>query len=676
MQQPFTFNEKTLDFVKKYRTERNAMAPSAVTLRRVGLNDQESFVNRLGSALVITIYMALEPGNLDYQKRKLAYFFNENEPKKLWFPREPDKYYLAIQNGDITYDESQGYVIATASMLVPDGKAYSVNPRIFNNIKPGTTGENLVLDPEFKYRYKYWKPWGHLLNEKRNGSEIMRGDFSEWFPGANDPAYGNWFQVNSSSTRPIASLKKGDKFSAAVDVRIIKASTQPTTTSLVIEERAEIDGDLLYRHTIKPQGLTLNTWQSLRLINYQVQNSQTKALNLAVSCYDGAIVDISRPQFNLGATLLPYAEPTAHLEETVEVLNQGTYEAWPILRAKMNGENGLIAFANNDGAVLQFGQMHELDALPSWPSDKVLNIPMRNNGSYFTVNNGGATTYPNYNQESSKPNLAQGSIDWSIAPEGMTPVFAAGSAQAWHGPRARITSIPKNFQNLDTGDFKFVNRFDFATNTARQGRMEYAVVSGTDILMAMVIRDSSATKDEIIVECWAQKKLLKTLVVDRKKAKGSYFEVSLVRDKVNLEYQFAVPTQVVKDETKKVGYKLNYRQRWDAAKDVPVTELSCWFQRFQTTNHVVMHWWDSQFTWFNEVKFTNIPNRFSDGDIVEIDVKERKVYVNDIEDNQLHALGNQWSDFSIQTGYEVIKPICSNWANMFELEIELREAYV
>ena len=345
MQQPFEFNEKTLEFVKKYRTERNAMAPSAVTLRRVGLNDQESFVNRLGSALVITIYMALEPGNFDYQKRKIAYFFNENEPKKLWFPREPDKYYWAIQNGDITYDESQGYVIATASMLVPDGKAYSVNPRIFNNIKPGTTGENLVLDPEFRYKGKYWKAWAHLLNETHDGSNILRADFSTPSAGANDPAAGNWFQVNGASTRLVDGLAVGASFSASIDVRVMQASTQSTTTSLVIEERTAIGGDLLKRHIVKPSALSLGTWQTLTLVNYKIANSGAKALNLAVSCYDGGIVDISKPQLNLGATLIPYAEPDEQLTETVEVMNQGTYRAWPILRAKMNGENGLVAFA-------------------------------------------------------------------------------------------------------------------------------------------------------------------------------------------------------------------------------------------------------------------------------------------------------------------------------------------
>lgn len=676
MQQPFEFNEKTLDFVKKYRTERNAMAPSAVTLRRVGLNDQESFVNRLGSALVITIYMALEPGNFDYQKRKIAYFFNENEPKKLWFPREPDKYYLAIQNGDITYDESQGYVIATASMLVPDGKAYSVNPRIFNNIKPGTTGENLVLDPEFRYKDKYWKSWAHLLNETHDGSNILQADFSTPSAGANDPSAGNWFQVNSTSTRIITGLKVGSAFSASIDVRITQESTQAVTTSLIIEERAGIGGALLKRHTVYPSTPALGTWQSLSLINYKVTNSATKALNLAVSCYDGGIVDISKPLLNLGATLIPYAEPAEQLTETMEIMNQGTYRAWPIIRAKMNGENGLVAFANDKGAVLQFGNPEETDIKTGKRSDKVLDIPMRNNGSLFTYNDGGVTTYPNYVGDATRPNLAQGSVSWTLAGDGMTPVFSTGSATAWHGPRARITTIPKNYANLDTGDFKFENRINFDTNAKKQGRIEMVVGSGTDYIMAMTVRDSSATKEEIVVEFWTIRGRQKMVTLDRKKFYGAYFGMEMSRIGQKLEFKFTRPKQVNADKVVSVSATESLTINCPEAYGLPVTELSCWFQRFQTTNHVGMQWWDSKFTWINEPTVSNVPNTFNDGDLMEIDVRKRLVMVNGVENNQLHALGNMWEGFALDTGVTTIQPVASSWANMYECEIEVQEAYV
>lgn len=131
MQELFKYNEKKLNIIHKYRTERSAIAPTSVNLNRIGTSKRQTFINRLSGELAITIYMALKPGNIDDQQRLLADFFDEDEPKKLWFPREADKYYLAIQSGDITYDTSQGYVIATVTMIVPDGVAHATASKDF-----------------------------------------------------------------------------------------------------------------------------------------------------------------------------------------------------------------------------------------------------------------------------------------------------------------------------------------------------------------------------------------------------------------------------------------------------------------------------------------------------------------------------------------------------------------
>ena len=131
MQELFKYNEKKLNIIHKYRTERSASAPASVNLNRIGTSKRQMFINRLSGELAITIYMALKPGNIDNQQRLLADFFEEDEPKKLWFPRESDKHYMAIQSGDITYDTSQGYVIATVTMIVPDGVAHATASKDF-----------------------------------------------------------------------------------------------------------------------------------------------------------------------------------------------------------------------------------------------------------------------------------------------------------------------------------------------------------------------------------------------------------------------------------------------------------------------------------------------------------------------------------------------------------------
>lgn len=676
MQELFEFNGKMLDSVLKYRTERLAAAPSVVSLKRIGINDREMFDRRLGSALYIVIYMALKKGNLDVQKRELADFFNVNTPAKLWFPREPDKYYMAVQSGDLSFDESQGYTIATATMVVPDGLAHSLNPRYFSNVIADPAATNMVLDSNFVKRNKYWKPWAKLLNEKYSGSNILRGDFTEDSAAANDIAAGNWFQVNGSTTRLLPNLKVGDAVSFAAAFRIITAQPGDTTgansVKLILEERSWTGGDLLKRHIVTPTALNLGQWQLLKAVNIKITNPKTRALNLALGVYGGACADISRPQFNLGSTLAPYAIASTSLTDELVVSNSGTYRAAPIFRCRMNGENGLIGLVNSDGGVLQFGNPEELDTIAGKRSDKVVDINMRNSGSKFTLNTG-ASTYPNYLSDPATPNKVQGSIDWAKDPDAATPYFTNGDVNVWGGPKLHA-DIPLNYANENTGDFEFKNRITFDTNAKRRGRFELLVQNGDSVAFSMVVRDSTSS-DEIVIEGWCQKKYLFWQTLKRKDFRGYFFETCITRTGSKIEYRFS-PIDKLSGE--KVTSKKPFIKTLTVpqAKNLPVTSLTGWFQRFGNTNHTLMSWTDCKFTWINTPITKDIINRFSDGDMVEIHVAGPTIMINGVENTTLHALGNEWDKFWIEPGNETIQLIASSWASMYECEIELEEAYV
>lgn len=646
-------------------------------LRKTGRSDGYNHFSSSIGKKVIPMGFILK-WDLIVKRRRLANILMKRTPQPLIFSDEPNIEWYAIADGDIGVDEENFIGRGTINWIVPDGIGHSINPKYFTNIKPGTANENLVLDPEFTKKNKYWKSWSVLLNETHLNSNILRGDFSTPSVIANDPTFGNWFQVNQASCRFIDGIKVGDAFSASIDVRIIKATdSQASSSTLVIEEKSDLNGQLLKRHIVRADETKIGEWQTIKLINAKVENPATKVLNLCPSCYDGAIVDISRPILNLGPTVMPYQVMDAQLSDSVNVISNGTYLSYPILRARMNGENGLVAFVNNDGGVLQFGNPEELDVKEGKRSDKVLNIQMRNNSSYFTINGGGVSTYPNYVGDESRPNIINGDVSWTKNAEGMAPVWVTDpTAKAWNGPRARILTIPRNSANKSNGDFKFENRIDFKTDKKKSGRMEFVVGSNDKYIMAMIIRDSSSTKDELIVEFWATTGIVKSITINRSKFTGSYFSVNLSRIGSKLEFKFGRPTSVVKDEVLKESYQETLSLTCPESFELPVTELSCWFQRFKTSEVVEMYWWDSKFTWLNEPTYTNIPNLFDDGDIVEVDVKNRRVYVNGVVDYKLHALGNNWTDFAIETGSETIVPIASSWANMFEFEIELKESFI
>ena len=67
--------------------------------------------------------------------------------------------------------------------------------------------------------------------------------------------------------------------------------------------------------------------------------------------------------------------------------------------------------------------------------------------------------------------------------------------------------------------------------------------------------------------------------------------------------------------------------------------------------------------------FAEIPNVFTAGDIVEADCSDANVYlyrdgslIGHLEP-QYGALGNDWEDFDIKVGQNIIRAVWSDWVN-------------
>lgn len=821
--------------------------------------------------------------NLPEKRRELAGILNVSEPVPLIFPDEPDLYYLATPDGVTGLKEQFILGSGTINWLVPDGVAHAIDSKIYTNVTDGAVGKNLILDPEFDKKNKYWKPWAQLLNEKHDNSNILRGNFTDPTTADNSPTKADhWFQRNEATTRNTPEIKKGDAVSLAIDIRIMVPTTGDSngskTAAFILEEWDRIGGTILERHTIRPSVLKTGEWQKLSMINEKIRNDKTTAINLAAGVYSDATVDISKPQMNIGSELLPYSVSGVSLQNQVDIINDGTYKSYPIIRTRMNGENGLVAFVKDNGGILQFGNPEEVDVIQGVRSDKVIDFKFRGgqpelnlndggvsksnvvdfknkesgstkenphkmfsnmgrnllnpsqfdfeistssygnaadlDGKFYTtqtavsdqmrqvgihldvirdINNrypwlfkdhgantqaekvevtrllldgslklsvyasgssatikqvtmqywagnewrgtennttdqiklmeyknqsgaiiqddgfiylivyssssdgtipslinidyvnleykisdstafSGATTYPNFVGNPETPNLVNGSIDWASNPEAATPVFANGNVNVWGGPRL-WGDVPKNYQNESIGDFVYKNRFDFETNVGSRGRLEFVLQNEKDVALAMVIRDSTATKDEIVLECWVEKKNCQTFNLDRKKFPFRFWEAQIQRTGTKIEFKLSGVDKLQGETVIATKYQTFVIDLLELG-NMPITGLSTWFMRYGNSPHVLMTWTDSKFTWVNTPTFTNIPNLFDDGDIVEINVKERSVTINGVLNNQLHALGNNWEMFVSENSEEYIQPIASSWANMYEVEIELREAFL
>ena len=98
--------------------------------------------------------------------------------------------------------------------------------------------------------------------------------------------------------------------------------------------------------------------------------------------------------------------------------------------------------------------------------------------------------------------------------------------------------------------------------------------------------------------------------------------------------------------------------------------------RDKTWGESTMYLIASTVKWQNVSWYTDIKNRFSDGDVITIDVANTKTYFNGSEDRTLHTLGNQWDKFLLPPGDTTIQLMPSSWAKPFACEVNLKEAWL
>lgn len=654
--------------------------------KKVGRSDGEKYVDRSIGRKTIPMGFKLRY-DLIKKRRALAEILAQKDPKPLIFSDEPDKCWYAISTGDISVAENNFLGSGEINWIVPDGVSYDVNPRIFSNISIDSA-ENQVLDPEFRKKDKYYKQWTARLNETNGAHNILGADLSDTNTIADkgEVKYNGFYimQNSNSTTRNLSELKQGDKVWGRVALRIDKALQGDTNGSksavAVIQELDYAGGKVLASHEAKPAALNLGNFQNLD-IHFTISNPNTKALNLITCLALGSAVSYSKPQFNLGEKLAEFAEPNAQLADYVAVTNHGTYKAWPILRATMNGENGLVGVVNPDDGILQFGNAEELDVIEGQRTDKVISIPMRNNASKFELNSPKAKPdYPNYGGNPDTPNKIGGDVDWTTRADVVMPIWPENHDGVWAGPTL-YTDIPKNTSNLDTGNFTYRSRFDFEPTKTTSGRLTFTLQnSSLGSIVSCVIRDSSRVREELIVEFSCFDKVQKRLTLDRKEWTGRFWEIQIQRTSdTTVEWKFS-KWKAFSGEGIIASKAEVFSATLPEISGVGIDGLCTWFQKWgddPTNEHALyMTWTDCKFYWDNETTFTNIPNLFDDGDVLEIDVLNRKVFLNGFENFKLHALGNTWERFAVEPGTTTFLPVASSWANIFDFEVELRGAYI
>ncbi|MGM9458062.1 phage distal tail protein, partial [Lacticaseibacillus rhamnosus] len=241
----------------------------------------------------------------------------------------------------------------------------------------------------------------------------------------------------------------------------------------------------------------------------------------------------------------------------------------------------------------------------------------------------------------------------------------------WNGP-----SIKHDLAQTHNGDFKSNLTWDvmtrFQTGVAQVGALETTLESDGKPIFQMILKDNSALSDQLWWMCYYKDQLVVNEQLDRSIFTNDKF-IQLELQKFGNSVVFRVSPWVGNQ-----GRETTITRQFtfaDAAS-VETKQFSAWFMRDKTWGESTMYLIASTVKWQNVSWYTNIKNRFSDGDVLKIDVANAKTYLNGSLDPTMHTLGNQWEQFKLPPGDTKIAITPSSWAQPFACEVEIREAWL
>ncbi|WP_179395059.1 distal tail protein Dit [Lacticaseibacillus absianus] len=374
-------------------------------------------------------------------------------------------------------------------------------------------------------------------------------------------------------------------------------------------------------------------------------------------------------------------DPLTHVSgasgDLIAITNAGTAPTAPILTATMTSDNGLVAWTNDQGGVLQFGSPDELDGVTKQKSERPLSVSYAAEPT-GVIYNAAATNYPNYNGDVSRPNKQHGRIDYKVDYTGgqsAVPYFANGNTGDWGGPSVFLP-IGVNSAGSKTDNFVCRTRFYFESSVTKQGRLEINLQNGDEVAYGFVIRDSSASEEQYKCELWIRDKVYAEFSLTKAQiGKGGYKQVTISKLGRDVQFEIGHVAQAQTGTANGLDRSVIKPFTLDTVADLPVDGYSAWFERYRDKEHVLMALNNTRFDWVNVDYWKDLPNRFAAGDVVTADVGQKRVYVNGIEDATLQTVGDQWESFMLPAGETIIQPVASEWAEPFQATIEYREAW-
>lgn len=368
--------------------------------------------------------------------------------------------------------------------------------------------------------------------------------------------------------------------------------------------------------------------------------------------------------------------------DIMEIYNNGTAETYPHFTFTMNGENGLVGLLHEDGSILQFGNPENVDG-----KDTTKSLELGVNQSFWgntlnpeiAVNSGFKSVW-----NPTPSNQVRGSWDMTTNVNSVTPHYAGvGDIGVWHGP-TMMMDIKPPYNNDRNNEVEARMAFMFDNDVKyRRGRYEFSVFDENgNPIMTTILSDANAVSNTIQFELWYKGSKLGEVSLNKSRFSGREYEIVMLRRGKKLQWNFikvhttkrakyegTTYAQVIADTVESFNWTLeeNDSTNW--------MRVGVWAQRYSNQPVAIQVIRHIQVRWLNTSYYQDIRNYFQDGDIVEIDVASRSLFVNGVINNELNVVGNQWESFILPVGKTVIQPVISTWANNPDVVCVVRDSW-
>ncbi|WP_273932790.1 distal tail protein Dit [Lacticaseibacillus paracasei] len=605
------------------------------TSQSVGISDGEMLINsRLKSRIIPVTYDFVALSRREFE-RQLAPLLYSTDVQKLIIDDRPDEFWYAKVDGKIDMDRAYFLGTGTINFLVPDGIAHSVATKTFDNMPYKDTPVNMLTG---------------TTDQKSSGTISANGHHP--------------YTVHSIS------VTAGEKFV----YQILLTSDNTVDLAGKVELYSGITWKTYYAGNFIKAG---NSGRSIVAfqIPQGVDNIVVNGAYMNTNATAPTTIYWKEEKLELGTTASPWSPNPADPEyytNTITVHNGGTYPVEPVITATMHADNGMVGIVNDRPGILQFGTQ-EIDGYTTEESEVALDLGAVQ-GSH--MDNQAATNNPYWGGDPSMPNEQIGNAiwthddydGWKVEPNWPS---ITGNHLYWNGP-----SIKHNLAQTHNGNFKSNLTWDvmtrFQTGVAQVGALETTLESDGKPIFQMILKDNSALSDQLWWMCYYKDQLVVNEQLDRSIFTNDKF-IQLELQKFGNSVVFRVSPWVGNQ-----GRETTITRQFtfaDAA-DTETKQFSTWFMRDKTWGESTMYLIASTVKWQNVSWYTNIKNRFSNGDVLKIDVANAKTYLNGCLDPTMHTLGNQWEQFELPPGDTEITITPSSWAQPFACEVEIREAWL